>query len=304
MIKSITVTNHLGESIKLELRFPEKSGFAVLGIDGLGPSKANINTSELSTTDGSLYNSARVTSRNIVLSLGFLFKPTIEHVRQLSYKYFPIKKRIKLLIETDNRICETYGYVESNEPNIFSNQEGTQISIICPDPYFYSSGPDGKNVAIFFVVDPLFQFDFSNESITEDTIEFGNIMNLPSQTIYYEGDAEVGITIVMHALGAVTNITIRNSNTLESMRFDTDRLIALTGSGFGYGDTITISTVKGNKYVTLLRDGNSINVLNCLDRDIDWFQLKKGDNVFVYEAETGFTNLEFKIENMKVYEGV
>jgi len=54
MINSITVTNHLDESVKLELRFPEKSGFLVQGVTGLGPSKANINSTELSTTDGSV----------------------------------------------------------------------------------------------------------------------------------------------------------------------------------------------------------------------------------------------------------
>ena len=111
MIRAVTVTNYLGESKRFELAFPEKSGFAVQSISGLGPSKADINTTEISTNDGSLYNSARVNSRNIVMSLKLMFTPQIEDTRQDSYKYFPIKKRVTLLIETDNRICETYGYV-------------------------------------------------------------------------------------------------------------------------------------------------------------------------------------------------
>lgn len=132
MIRAVTVTNYLGESKRFELAFPEKSGFAVQSISGLGPSKADINTTEISTNDGSLYNSARVNSRNIVMSLKLMFNPQIEDTRQDSYKYFPIKKRVTLLIETDNRICETYGYVESNEPGLFSSGETTQISIVCP----------------------------------------------------------------------------------------------------------------------------------------------------------------------------
>ena len=109
MIRAVTVTNYLGESKRFELAFPEKSGFAVQSISGLGPSKADINTTEISTNDGSLYNSARVNSRNIVMSLKLMFNPQIEDTRQDSYKYFPIKKKVTLLIETDNRICETYG---------------------------------------------------------------------------------------------------------------------------------------------------------------------------------------------------
>ena len=150
MIRAVTVTNYLGESKRFELAFPEKSGFAVQSISGFGPSKADINTTEISTNDGSLYNSARVNSRNIVMSLKLMFNPQIEDTRHDSYKYFPIKKKVTLLIETDNRICETYGYVESNEPDIFSSDETTQISIVCPDPYFYSAGPDGTNTTIFY----------------------------------------------------------------------------------------------------------------------------------------------------------
>ena len=103
MIKSITVTNYLGDSIKLDLARPEESGFVVTSVTGLGSGKANINMTEVATNDGSLYNSSRLPSRNIVISLKYLWQSTIEDVRQLSYKYFPIKKKLTLLIETDNR---------------------------------------------------------------------------------------------------------------------------------------------------------------------------------------------------------
>ena len=304
MIRAVTVTNYLGESKRFELAFPEKSGFAVQSISGLGPSKADINTTEISTNDGSLYNSARVNSRNIVMSLKLMFTPQIEDTRQESYKYFPIKKRVTLLIETDNRICETYGYVESNEPDIFSSDETTQISIVCPDPYFYSAGPDGTNTTIFYGVEPLFEFAFSNESLTESLIEFGEIKNETEQTVYYSGDAEIGVVITIHAIGNVKNITIYNTGTREVMRIDTDKLEQLTGSGMVAGDEIIISTIKGDKSITLLRNGIYTNILNCLDKDSDWFQLSKGDNIFAYVVEEGTTNVQFKIENRTAFEGV
>ena len=47
MIKAITVTTPKGESLKLTLANPEESGLIVKSIEGLGPSKANINTTEL-----------------------------------------------------------------------------------------------------------------------------------------------------------------------------------------------------------------------------------------------------------------
>jgi hypothetical protein len=261
MIKSVTVTNHLGETVVLELRFPEKSGFLVRGIEGLGPTKANINTTELSTSDGSSYNSSRVTSRNIVFTLNFLENPTIEDTRQLSYKYFPVKKRIKMVVETDKRISEIYGYVESNEPSIFSQQESTVISVICPNPYFYSIISKTTN---FSSLVPLFTFPFSNNSLSQKLIQFGRFMNLTSQDIYYTGDAETGIVINIHAIGSVTNLSIFNVTTHELMYIDTAKLLALTGYGIIGGDDIIISTIKGAKSITLVRNGVFINIINCL----------------------------------------
>ena len=120
MIKAITVTTPKGESLKLTLANPEESGLIVKSIEGLGPSKANINTTELATMDGSVYSSARTTERNIVLTLAMMFAPTIEDSRQKTYHFFPVKGKVKLVIETDNRQVQTEGYVESNEPDIFS----------------------------------------------------------------------------------------------------------------------------------------------------------------------------------------
>ena len=304
MIKSVTITNHLGESIKLDLFNPEESGFIIKNIEGLGPVKGNINFKELATNDGSIDNSARLSSRNIVMSLQFMESPTIEETRLKSYKYFPIKRNIKFLIETDSRICETIGRVETNVPTIFSNAEGCQISILCPNPYFYSAGENGTNQTIFYGTEPLFEFPFSNESLTEDLIEFGSIENRTEGTIYYDGDTEIGITIQIHAVGEAEGLVIYNTKTREIMRINDDKLKSLMGSGIQAGDEITITTSRGEKGIYMLRSGVTTNILNSLEKPIKWFQLSKGDNTFAYTASAGLTNLQFRIENKVIYEGV
>ena len=304
MIKSVTITNHLDESIKLDLFNPEESGFIIKNIEGLGPVKANVNFKELATNDGAIDNSARLSSRNIVMSLQFMESPTIEETRLKSYKYFPIKRNIKFLIETDSRICETIGRVETNVPTIFSNAEGCQISILCSNPYFYSAGENGTNQTIFYGTEPLFEFPFSNESLTEDLIEFGSIENRTEGTIYYDGDAEIGITIQIHAVGEAEGLVIYNTKTREIMRINDDKLKSLMGSGIQAGDEITITTSRGEKGIYMLRNGVTTNILNSLEKPIKWFQLSKGDNTFAYTASAGLTNLQFRIENKVIYEGV
>lgn len=307
MIYSIVVTNYLGDRIKLELGKPDISGFLIKSITGLGPAKANVNTTEVSTNDGSLFNSARLSQRNIVLDLVFIntvYGENIEDLRQKSYKYFPLKKSVELTIETDNRYVKTTGYVESNEPNIFSSQEGTQISIICPDPYFYSAGEDGNNVTNFYSIDPMFEFPFSNESLDEPLLVFGEIQIKTEGVITYHGDSEIGVMIYIHAIGPATNINIYNTETREVMRINTEKISSLTGKGIVASDDIVINTVKGEKSITLIREGVSYNILNCLDKNTDWFTLAKGDNIFAFTADSGVTNLQFRVENKVIYEGV
>ena len=299
MIYSFAVTNYLGDRIKLELGKPENSGFLIKSVTGLGPVKANVNTTEVATNDGSMFNSARLSQRNIVFQLVFVdtvYGETIEDVRQKSYKYFPLKKDVELVIETDNRYVRTKGYVESNEPDIFSSQEGTQISIICPDPYFYSAGEDGNNVTDFYSIDPFFEFPFSNESLTEPLLVFGEIQIKTEGVVTYHGDSEIGVMIYIHAIGPATNINIYNTETREVMTINTSKIEMLTGKGIVASDDIVINTAKGEKSITLVREGVSHNILNCLDKNTDWFTLAKGDNIFAFTAESGVTNLLFSVK--------
>ena len=305
MIKSVTVTNHLNENLKLELQRPEKSGFAVTKIDGLGPVKADIHTVEVSTRDGSSYNSARTSQRNIVIYLKYLSqKLSVEYLRQESYRYFPVKKPIRLVIETDNRTLGIDGYVEANDPDIFSDSAGCQISIICPDPYFYSAGPNGTKTVTFYGIEPTFEFPFENASEDDSLLEFGSIQNRSINNVHYTGDVDTGVLIEMRAIGDVENVTIYNTVTRESMFIDTDKLEAITGSKLIDGDEITICTITGSKSVMLLRDGVYYNILNCLSKNTNWFQLSKGDNMFAYVAESGSINLQFRVTYNVRYEGV
>lgn len=307
MIHSVTVINYLGESMELILREPEISGFLIGSISGIGPAKANINMSPLASDDGSFFGSARVEQRNIVMTVVFIDSArngSVEMLRHKSYQFFPVKQKVTLVFKTESRVLSTQGYVESNEPTIFSQQVGTQISIICPDPYFYSYGVDGIQVTRFSGIDPLFEFPFSNESLTDDLIEFASIERKSLETVYYEGDAEIGITVHLNATGPVTNISIFNRTTNQMMKIDTAKVKTTTGKDVQDGDEIIINTTKNNKSVTLIREGTSYNILNCLDRASSWFKLVKGDNIFTFTADTGDTNLNFEIENRIAYEGV
>ena len=302
MIKSIKVTNPKGESLVLDLFHPEKSGLIVRSISGLGPPKANINSTDLATAAGALYSSARASTRNIVFNLQFMFAPTIEDSRQLTYKYFPLKKLVKIEVETDNRSLETSGYVESNQPDIFSKEETTQISILCLNPFFYDPDP---SVTQFATVTPTFEFPFSNESTTENLIEFGTINLDTRSTIDYVGDVDTGVLITIHALGSVSGyLTIYNVETQEKMVIDLAKIKTLIGKDYGSGDDIIISTVSGDKYVQVLHDGKYTNAIAAIEKLADWFQVSVGRNIFNFTVTKGIENLVMSFSYRNAYGGI
>lgn len=322
MIKSITVTNPNDESLKIDLFRPEETGLAVYSIDGLGPATASINMTDLSGMDGSVYNSARIQNRNVVIQFKFLWKPTVESVRLLTYKYFPIKKQIKLDVETEHRKCYVIGYVESNEPDIFSSDEGCQISILCSDPYFYESG-DGQDFVISGV-ENLFEFPFSNEIITgeEKNIEFGAYKERSMDAINYLGDMDSGMEFIVSVDGiyidhplVMGNIVLYKNETGEKFTINIDRLNNLltmyyptspeTEHTLINGDELYISTLRGSKHVYHMRRGNIINAMNSVDMNSQWIQLTPGTNEIGYYVENdSHPNVKLKVRYKNAYGGI
>lgn len=309
MIHSITVVNPKNEALELELALPEKSGLIVTKVEGLGPPRATINGQEIATSDGMVYSSARVGTRNVVLYLRMLDRDanskygplTIEESRHITYQYFPLKKEITLYIRTDARTVYCKGYVESNEPDIFSSEETAQISIICTDPYLYT---EGEEKTVFSGIRGIFEFPFENNSLTEPLIEFGEIWLDTRAILNYQGTVDTGILITIHAFDSAEKIRIYNVDTKEQMIIDTEKIKAITGESYGARDDIVISTVKGNRYCRILRNGVWTNIIGSLAKDTDWFQISPGNNGFAFGAEKGADNLSVTFSYQNAYVGI
>lgn len=302
MIQSVIVTNYLGESLKMGIGDPDESGLLISSIDGLGPGVSEINTTELAATDGAVYNSSRIASRNIVMDIIFRGNPTIEDSRHLTYDLFHLKKPVNLVVITDNRVLQIDGYVESNEPAIFEKEEGTSISIICPSPFFYTVS---ESHIRFGGIEPMFEFPFCNDDLVENQLIFSEIRNRYENVVYYEGDVETGVLINIHFLGPVTDtIYIHNTIRQDTMKIDVSKIVSIVGSAIKASDDLIISTMTGKKSVTFWRNGKSYNVLNALSRDSNWLKLDVGRNILGFVAETSYKNIEFDLQYYPLFEGV
>ncbi len=261
--------------------------YDVFKIDGLTPPNVTLNFSELANYDGGIYNSAQLGMRNVVLYIK-IHNPA-EKNRINLYNYFPLKKRIRLYYENEHRNVYIDGYVESFESDLFSINETMQISILCDNPYWI----DTEKIRInFSKIEKLFEFPFM---ISEEGIEFSSLIDDKTQFFNNTG-TEIGILIEFKA----------NDNRILNPKFYNRTTQKFFGLNFDMqqGDTIRISTIKGNKYVKLIRNGAESNIINSRQSGSSWLTLVPGTNELSYESDEGENNLDVIMTAYKYYEGV
>jgi len=313
MIRSFTVTNPSGNSLMMELENPKKSGFFVAGITGLGPPKADINTTRRAGSDGSIYNSAKVESRNIVITLIYYTDNTagtdgqildVEALRQRTYKFFPIKRQVTLHFITDRRRASITGYVESNEIGFFTNMEGSQISIVCNDPWFISEDVGVTNLRLINT-EPLLTFPiYFDEETAEnrDHLEFSRKKSRITGNIPYYGDLETGFSLTVACKSATGDIALSNDTHNETITISSETVRKLTGSLISSGDRIVVTTHTGNKTAKLFRGSTVHNIIAAVNKQSKWLKLYSGNNELSATPTTG--RVEVSIDLKVLYEGM
>lgn len=267
--------------------------FDVTNITGLNPPQANINTSTSPNFDGTIYNSATVEQRNIVIYLSL--SRNVEQTRLNLYKFFRTKQKGTLYYKSNLRDVWIDGYINNIEVNNFENPVTMQISMICPQPYFID-----MDEIIAEIAEIINKLEFALD-LPEAGIEFGQISPYIEVNVVNNGEIETGTTFELRATGDVVNPKIYNKDTNEFFGLNFTMQL---------GDVITITTSKGNKTVTLNRQGTISNLFNYISENSTWLTLKTGDNVFLYttyENEDGTDtneNLYIRILHADQYEGV
>lgn len=304
MIYTIIATNAKGDSVELDLTNPWAGGIAVTGASGLGPAEGTINTVNFATSDGALFNSSRIKSRDIELNLKFLGSD-IEAVRHKLLRYFRVKHPITLDFITDYRHTYITGHVEKNEIDIFSNSEGADLTIVCPNPFFRLRDPaKGKNSVRFTTSTPSFEFEFQDPNSDSPTLIFGEMTSTGETVVVYEGDADASTIVDIQFLGPASGVKLYNTTTQTRINIDTNEISRLLGSTIRAGDRLSISSGVGDKYVKAYRDGNVYNALSALDKDSDWIFLTPGDNLITVRADTGIDNVSAIISFENLYESI
>lgn len=267
-----------------------ESDYQVYSIEGLNPPNAIVNTSNITGMDGTLFNSSKLESRNIVMMIKI--NGDVEANRLELYKYFRTKELCKIYYKNGARDVFIEGYVETFEVNHFENFQFAQISIICPDPYFKDVNTIVNDIS---KVINNFGFPFSINETTP--IPISSIEIQKATNISNTSESETGINIDIAFKGSIESFEIINTTTGDTMTIV---------YSFVNGDALTINTHKGSKSLTLIRNGEPINMIPYLVKGSTFFQLVAGDNIFTYAtndpSKDAVVSIIFKYYN--IYRGV
>lgn len=268
-----------------------ESEYQILSITGLNPPSAHLNTSNVAGMDGALYNSARLNTRNIVITVKI--NGDVEENRQNLYNYCLTKEKVRFYFKNNNRDVYIDGYVDSVECDLFTNDERMQISIICPSPYFLDTEDtqvDGSSITALFTFP--FSIDIGNP-IPFSMYVLDSIINL-----YNDSDDQIGMLIDIDVNVTVNSIQIVNTGTGERFTLSYD---------FESGDHITVNTIKGQKSIVLLRNGVYTNIFSAMQKGSVFFQLASGDNFFAYTVDNSSiynANVDIMFTFYKMYRGI
>ena len=278
---TLKIENTKGEIFELT---NNEQDYAVIGVSGLTRPDTTVNTSS-GVSDGEYYNSSKVGMRNIVIDV--LLCGDIETNRQRLYKIFPLKTACAVYFKNYNCDVKIKGYVEVLDGDLFVEQEQIQISIICPQPYFESLKTIYTELSKIM---RLFEFPFC---ITEP-IPFSEKRNLPLCSILNNGDTTCGIILTISISGEVSDLKIYNTATQQFFGLNYT---------FQENDQITLNTQSGQKNISLIRDGEIINLLSSMQAGSSWIQLATGINNFTFTAD-GADFVKIIFATVELYGGV
>lgn len=196
MLTNIVVAEPTGTTTHLELPLDHRiysSRYEVREVEGLGPVKSNILLQNIASMPGGKFQHAREDPRNIVLRLGFApwssDGQTVAELRRELTRVFTPGRQLQLRFEsTHMETVRIFGYVETHEPAIFSQDPEVVISILCPDPFFES---------------------YTNVSTT---------LSSSNSTVVYEGDVPVGFSVEYRPTVSLSRVSLTKS--LESMIYN------------------------------------------------------------------------------------
>lgn len=251
MLNKVEITNSRGNVLSLPIE-EDDGPYQVASIEGLEPIKATLVSTSYAGTDGENFQSAKLPARNIKFQIDLDpdFDPkTYTDLRRDLYRFLMPKFQITMRFYlTSGLFLDIIGIVEEFNSPLFEEDPTVSISVMCYQPDFI----DARMI----------------------TVEGNTVASLINTEIDYPGTVQSGTVLTLHVNRAVSGFTIYNSDeggNLYQLDFTGD-LIS--------GDELVVSSLRGNKGITLTRATVSSSFLYGRSPQSSWIEFMEGLNQF------------------------
>lgn len=283
----ITLTNDRQEKIRLS---DLVKGYRIKEIRGLSPADADIATTEYALSNGSMITNRRIPKRNIVIDF-YLSTSQAEEVKLGLYEKLHTAEQLRFDYETKNISAYANGVLETFDAKTWQGMPSFQLSLICPDPYFYDTE---ETVGAYSQTTDGFQFPLPEGlAVPENGIAFSTVTTGRTITLQNKG-ADTGLTVQAEFSGTASFFQIR--------KVETDELLTI-GFNFRAGDVLTIVSTDSEKTVTVRRTSETINAINGFVSGSEWLTMTRGQNSFELQSD-GLGSVNATIGFRKRYSGV
>ena len=185
MFFSLILENAAGDKIDMTATANQ---YMTSQIEGLSPPPGTISTSSYAGMDGSYLNNAFIEKRNVVIHFE-MRGVGVEARRHQLYKVVKPSRYVKVYYKTAGIDVFTEGYVETCEVSNFEQLVTGQISILCPDIYWYSTE---SVMAYYSQITGAFTFPFPTESNPEPFV-LGKYNTQNIMEIINDGDSPMSV---------------------------------------------------------------------------------------------------------------
>lgn len=269
------------------------SPYILLSVKELYTVSNNVYTSDNTMVDGATYQGSVAKKRNLVVTVRDQVQSGFGSNRGLLDEVFKSGSKGRMIVEdvdTPTKVIDYYvEQMTSTGDALFRDH---QISLICPDPFFYSPSDYIVNIAEWNGA-----FEFVHEFLDEKE-EFGWKSLSRMRTITNENTNDnIGMSITITSTGPVTNPRLTIVETQDYIQIGS----SVTPLTILPGDELEITSFTGNKHVFFTHDGVRQEVNYLMTQGSKFLQLKRGNNSFGYEADAGADYMVIKIAYKLVY---
>lgn len=287
------IENAQGEILDL---MANRSRFVVEDIQGLNPPKANINMSNIYGMDGSRFDSAFLSARNLVITM--MLRGDQEVSRQELYRFLNTKEWLRFYFENQNRKVYIDGYVETTEDDMFVQKQRLMASIVCPDPFFRAVD---ETVIDLSYSQSEFVFPFAIDM--NDPIELGSYETYRRTTVFNESTNDLPFELEIttrEPLPSFSWFAVSIVQTGERVGFQANTI------AFNPGDVIRVNTDPSAPSMTMEAGGVVYNKIPNMTPGGTFYQIHPGANEFDFLTypRADAEHIDVKLKFTKRYKGV